>query len=64
MGETVAFKRMTRLRINDRLEKGMPVVYRYIPNSGSNSLNEAYIFPNDSGSLITNPKRIIIKNII
>jgi hypothetical protein len=64
MGETVAFKRMTRLRINDRLEKGMTVVYRYNPNSESNSLNEAYIFPNDSGSLITNPKRIIIKNII
>jgi hypothetical protein len=62
MGESIEFRRSVRLRINSRKEKGGPLIYRYQPDSDNNTLSsEKYIFPNESGSLITNKNLKFIK---
>jgi len=62
MGDSIEFRRSVRLKINKRKEKGGPLVYRYQPESNNNTLaSDKYIFPNESGSLITNEQLKFIK---
>ena len=51
IGDTIGFKRLTRLRIQKRLENGLPIVYRYKPDDDHNTLSAEYKFPNDAGTL-------------
>ena len=60
IGDTIDSKRSHFLLIQKRLDKSLPVVYRYKPDSDNNSLSEEYRFPNEAGTLITNDKNKII----
>jgi len=61
IGETIDSKRSHFLLIQKRLDKNLPVVYRYKPDSNNNSLSEEYRFPNEAGTLILNDKNKIIQ---
>jgi hypothetical protein len=61
LGNTIDSKRAHYLLIQKRLDKSLPVVYRYKPESENNSLSEEYRFPNEAGTLIINDKNKIIQ---
>ncbi len=61
LGETISFRRKTRLRMQERKDKNMAIVYRYIPSADNNNLKKDYKFYNESGSLITNDNNKVIK---
>jgi hypothetical protein len=61
LGETIDFKRKTRLKYDERRKKNYTMVYRFQPDEDRNSLTTEYKFPNEAGTIITNDKNKTIR---